>query len=81
MNFNKLSIKTFALILIGIATTMATSIAPLTFGDTDTDEENWHYLMKFKLWGTEGISFGNRNEIYNPKLYNRSKNENDFSGY
>ena len=82
MNFNKLITKTFALILFGFATSMAaTSIAPFTFGDTDTDEENWHYLMKFKLWGTEGISFGNRNEIYNPKLYNRSKNENDFSGY
>ena len=80
MNFNKLITKTFALILFGIATTMATSIAPLTFGDTDTDEDNWHYLMKFKLWGTEGISFGNRNEIYNPKLYN-SASGNDFSGY
>ena len=80
MKFNKLSIKTLALVLFGIATTMATSIAPLTFGDTDTDEENWHYLMKFKLWGTRGISFGNRDEFYNPKLYN-SASGNDFSGY
>ena len=80
MNFNKLITKTFALILFGIATTMATSIAPLTFGDTDTDEDNWHYLMNFKLWGTRGISFGNRDEFYNPKLYN-SASGNDFSGY
>ncbi|WP_290944317.1 fibro-slime domain-containing protein [Fibrobacter sp.] len=73
MNFNKLITKTFALILFGIATTMAaTSIAPFTFGDTDTDEDNWHYLMKFKLWGTEGISFGNRDGIYDPRYYNKS---------
>ena len=82
MNFNKLSIKTFALILFGIATTMAaTSIAPFTFGDTDTDEDNWNYLMHFKLWGTEGISFGNRPEIYDSRLYDREKNGNDYSGY
>ena len=82
MNFNKLITKTFALILFGIVSSMAaTSIAPFTFGDTDTDEDNWHYLMKFKLWGTKGISFGNRDEFYNPKHYNRSTNENDFSGY
>jgi hypothetical protein len=38
----------------------AQSTAPLTFGDSDTDEDNWNYLMHFKLWGTEGISFGNK---------------------
>ena len=81
MSFNKLITKAFALILFGIATSMAMDIAPLTFGNTNTDEDNWHYLMKFKLWGTEGISFGNRDEFYNPKHYNRSTNENDFSGY
>ena len=79
MKFNKLSIKTLALVLFGIATTMATSIAPLTFGDTDTDEENWHYLMKFKLWGTRGISFENRPEFYDARFYDR--NTNDYSGY
>jgi len=80
MNFNKLITKTFALVLFGIATTMATSIAPLTFGDTDTDEDNWNYLMKFKLWGTKGISFRNRPEFYDARYYNHSS-ESDFSGY
>ena len=59
----------------------AQSTAPLTFGDSDTDEDNWNYLMHFKLWGTEGISFGNRPEIYDSRLYDREKNGNDYSGY
>ena len=64
MNFNKLITKTFALILFGIATTMAaTSIAPFTFGDTDTDEDNWHYLMKFKLWGTGVKKVGSMGQL------------------
>ena len=41
----------------------AQNIVPLTFGDSNTDEDNWNYLMHFKLWGTEGISFGNRPEF------------------
>ena len=81
MQLNKLSIKTFALILIGIATTMAMDIAPLTFGNTNTDEDNWHYLMKFKLWGSAGISIGLRSEFYDTRYYNRYTNENDYSGY
>ena len=48
-------------ILASIASaTSAQSTAPLTFGDSNTDEDNWNYLMHFKLWGTEGISFGNK---------------------
>ena len=51
-------------ILASIASaTSAQSTAPLTFGDSDTDDDNWNYLMHFKLWGTEGISFGNRPEF------------------
>ena len=51
-------------ILASIASaTSAQSTAPLTFGDSNTDEDNWNYLMHFKLWGTEGISFGNRPEF------------------
>jgi hypothetical protein len=41
----------------------AQNIVPLTFGDSNTDDDNWNYLMHFKLWGTEGISFGNRPEF------------------
>jgi hypothetical protein len=82
MKFNKLISKTFALVLFSIATSMsATSIAPFTFGNTNTDEDNWHYLMKFKLWGTEGISIGLRSEFYDTRYYNRYTNENDYSGY
>ena len=81
MKFNKLITETFALILFGIATTMAMDIAPLTFGNTNTDEDNWHYLMKFKLWGSAGISLGNRDEFYDTRLYDRTINGNDYSSY
>ena len=82
MMFSKLNLKAIVLILASAATAMAaTSIAPLTFGDETTDEDNWNYLMKFKLWGTKGISFGNRPEFYDARLYDRTKNENDYSGY
>ena len=51
-------------ILASIASaTSAQSTAPLTFGDSNTDEDNWNYLMHFKLWGTEGISFGYKPEF------------------
>ena len=82
MKFNKLISKTFALVLFSIATSMsATSIAPFTFGNTNTDEDNWHYLMKFKLWGSAGISLGNRDEFYDTRLYDRTINGNDYSSY
>ena len=82
MKFNKLISKTFALVLFSIATSMsATSIAPFTFGNTNTDKDNWHYLMKFKLWGSAGISLGNRDEFYDTRLYDRTINGNDYSSY
>ena len=58
----------------------AQNIVPLTFGDSNTDDDNWNYLMHFKLWGTEGISFGNRPALYDSRFYDHT-NGNDYSGY
>ena len=67
-------------ILASIASaTSAQSTAPLTFGDSNTDDDNWNYLMHFKLWGTEGISFGNRPEFYDSRFYDRSTNQYDYT--
>ena len=71
---SKFSLKAAALVLVGTVSAMAQ--APM-----DIDPEDWNYLSNFKLWGTEGISFGNRPEFYDSRLYNREKNENDYSKY
>ena len=81
MQFNKLSSKAIILTLAGIASSMAAGIAPLTFGNTSTDADNWNYLSNFKLWGTSGITFGDRPEFYDLRYYNHRTNENDYSGY
>ena len=81
MLFNKLSFKAVILTLAGIASSMAAGIAPLTFGNTSTDADNWNYLSNFKLWGTYGITFGDRPEFYDLRYYNHRTNENDYSGY
>ena len=66
MKFNKLSINTFVLVLISAVMAMASnSIAPLTFGDSKTDIDNWNYLLNYKMWGQTGISFGNNNDFPN----------------
>ena len=67
MKFNKLSINTFVLVLISAVMAMASnSIAPLTFGDTETDVDNWNYLINYKMWGQTGISFGNNSSFVSP---------------
>ena len=71
---SKFGLKVAALVLVGTVSAMAQ--APM-----DIDPEDWNYLSNFKLWGTEGISFGNRPEFYDSRHYNRTTNENDFSGY
>ena len=81
MRFSKLSLRAAALVLIGVVSSMADGVAPMTFGDSKTDAENWDYLSNFKLWGTTGITFGNRPEFYDSRLYDRNTNENDLSGY
>ena len=73
---SKFGLKVAALVLVGTVSSMAQGPAPM-----DISAEDWNYLSNFKLWGTEGISFGNRPEFYDSRLYNRTKNENDFSGY
>ena len=71
---SKFGLKVAALVLVGTVSAMAQ--APM-----DIDPEDWNYLSNFKLWGTEGISFGNRPEFYDSRLYDREKNENDYSKY
>ena len=71
---SKFSLKAAALVLVGAVSSMAQ--APM-----DIDPDDWNYLSNFKLWGTEGISFGNRPEFYDSRLYDRVKNENDYNGY
>ena len=66
MQLSKFSFKAFVLTVIGLASFAAASgIAPLTFGDESTDEENWNYLINFKMWGQEIVSFGNNNKFPN----------------
>ncbi|WP_173475919.1 cadherin domain-containing protein [Fibrobacter succinogenes] len=73
MWFSKLSLKAAALVLIGAVSSMAQSgVAPLTFGDTKTDVNNWNYLTQYKLWGTNGIELGNRPGFYDPKYFDKS---------
>ena len=63
---SKFGLKVAALVLVGTVSAMAQ--APM-----DIDPEDWNYLSNFKLWGTEGISFGNRPEFYDSRLYDREK--------
>ena len=73
---SKFGLKVAALVLVGTVSSMAQGPAPM-----DISAEDWNYLSNFKLWGTEGISFGNRPEFYDSRLYNRETNENDYSKY
>jgi hypothetical protein len=41
------------------------TISPLTFGNANTDVDNWNYLINYKMWGQDGVSFGNNNRILN----------------
>ena len=75
MWFGKLSLKAAALVLVG-AFSSALAQAPMNISADD-----WNYLAKFKLWGTNGIETNNRPEFYDSRFYDRNKNENDFSGY
>jgi hypothetical protein len=76
MWFGKLSLKAAALVLVGAFSSAFAEVGPM-----DIDAEDWNYLSNFKLWGTNGISFGNRPEFYDSRHYDRTKNENDYSGY
>ena len=76
MWFGKASLKAAALVLVGAFSSAFAEVGPM-----DIDAEDWNYLSNFKLWGTNGISFGNRPEFYDSRHYNRTTNENDYSGY
>ena len=63
MWLGKLSLKAAALVLVGAVSSMAQGLAPLTFGNTSTDAQNWNYLINYKMWGQTAISFGNNNNF------------------
>ena len=65
MWFKKFSLKAAGLVLAGAISSMAAGMAPLTFGNNKTDAENWNYLINFKMWGQEIVSFGNNNKFPN----------------
>ena len=69
---SKFGLKVAALVLVGTVSSMAQGVAPMTFGDSKTDVNNWNYLTQYKLWGTNGIELGNRPGFYNPKYFNKS---------
>ncbi len=69
---SKFGLKVAALVLVGTVSSMAQGVAPITFGDSKTDVNNWNYLTQYKLWGTNGIELGNRPGFYNPKYFNKS---------
>lgn len=67
MWFGKLSLKAAALVLLGAVSSMAQNgVAPLTFGDSKTDIDNWNYLVNYKMWGQTAISFGGNNDFPKP---------------
>ena len=53
-------------------------ILPLTFGSGSGAEENdnWNYLINYKIWGQTGVSFGNNNRILNEAGWIGSANGN-----
>ena len=69
---SKFGLKVAALVLVGTVSSMAQGVAPITFGDSKTDVNNWNYLTQYKLWGTNGVELGNRPGFYNPKYFNKS---------
>ena len=77
MWLGKLSLKAAAVVLVG----MASSAFAQGIGAMNISAEDWDYLSSYKLWGTSGITFGNRPEFYDSRHYNRTTNENDYSGY
>ena len=63
MRLFKISLKAAVLVLVGAVSSMAARMAPLTFGNSNTDADNWNYLINFKMWGQTGVSFGNNNDF------------------
>ena len=73
MRFSKLSLRAAALVLMGVVSSMAaqSSISPMTFGATSAEDETnqWNYLRAFKLWGSNGIDFGNRPQFFDTEHF------------
>ncbi|MBO7629004.1 MAG: cadherin domain-containing protein, partial [Bacteroidales bacterium] len=59
----KKKILGLVIFLIGIVPTFAADVAPLSFtyiSQPDTQQAEWDYLMKYKLFGATGIRFKNQ---------------------
>ena len=60
----KKKILGLAIFLLGITPAFAADVAPLTFGQSASeDQQYWESLMKYKMWGTHGITF-NKEKVY-----------------
>ena len=60
-----LSKGVFSLVLFTCGFVSAASVAPFYFDGVDGDkqQDNWEYLMKYKMWGTSGIFLTNEGEV------------------
>ena len=73
MRFSKLSFKVATLALIGMASSISAQISPLAFEDANGNRvsevqsnDNWNYLLNYKMWGQTEISFGANCTFENP---------------
>ena len=55
----------FLSLLFTAGFSFAASVAPFYFDGVDSDkqQDNWEYLMKYKMWGTSGIFLTNEGEV------------------
>ena len=58
-------LKVFLSLLFTAGFSFAASVAPFYFDGVDSDkqQDNWEYLMKYKMWGTSGIFLTNEGEV------------------
>lgn len=56
----KKSLLGLALVVGAVCSAFAASVAPLRFDGISNEhqQEYWDYLLRYKLWGTTGVSFG-----------------------
>ncbi|MCQ2108731.1 MAG: cadherin repeat domain-containing protein [Fibrobacter sp.] len=60
--------SSLAIALAVVVPSLAADVRPLHFNspvsqDQDIQQSYWNYLMRFKIWGTEGVSLGSRVEL------------------
>ncbi|MCQ2124231.1 MAG: cadherin repeat domain-containing protein [Fibrobacter sp.] len=60
--------SSLAIALAVVVPSLAADVRPLRFNppvsqDQDIQQSYWNYLMRFKIWGTKGVSLGSRVEL------------------